>query len=73
MCALCSQVGCGFVWSGCVDCVVWVLAVVSMAVVVVVVVVLTVVYCNRYIILLCCLYYFNVLNAKIKPLRLGVL
>ena len=45
--------------------------VVSMAVVVVVAMI--VVYCNVYIILLCCLYYFNVLNAKIKPLMLGVL
>ena len=29
--------------------------------------VVVVVYCFRYIILLCCLYYFNVLNNKIKP------
>jgi len=31
------------------------------------------VYCNEYIILLYCLYYFNVLNAKIKSLMSGVL
>ena len=30
-------------------------------------------YCSNYIILLCYLYYFNVLNAEIKPLMLGVL
>ena len=47
--------------------------VVSMAVVVVVVVVVIVVYCSVYIILLCYLYYFNVLNAKIKSLMLDVL
>ena len=29
--------------------------------------VVVVVYCVEYIILLCCLYYFNVLNNKIKP------
>ena len=40
-------------------------AVVSMAVVIV--------YCSVYIILLCCLYYFNVLNTKIKSLILNVL
>ena len=33
-----------------------------------VVVVVVVVYCNGYIILLCYLYYFNILNAKIKLL-----
>ena len=32
-----------------------------------------VVYCIEYIILLCYLYYFNVLNAKIKSLILDVL
>ena len=32
-----------------------------------------IVYCSRYIILLCYLYYFIVLNAKIKLLMLGVL
>ena len=36
------------------------------------VVVVAVVYYNRYIILLYCLYYFNVLNVKIKSLMLGV-
>ena len=35
--------------------------------------VVVVVYCSRYIILLCYLYYFIVLNAKIKPLILSVL
>ena len=35
--------------------------------------VMVVVYCSKYIILLCCLYYFIVLNAKIKPLMLSVL
>ena len=56
-------------WLGCIDCVLWVLAMVSMAMVVVVVIV----YCSGYIILLCCLYYFNVFNVKIKLLILGVL
>ena len=56
-------------WLGCIDYVVWVLAMVSTAMVVVMVVV----YCSGYIILLCYLYYFHVLNAKIKPLILGVL
>jgi len=37
-----------------------------------VLVVVVVVYCVGYIILLCYLYYFNVLNAKIKLLILGV-
>ena len=32
-----------------------------------------VVYCIEYVILLCYLYYFNVLNAKIKSLILDVL
>ena len=36
-------------------------------------VVVVVIYCSRYIILLYCLYYFNVLNAKIKLLMLGIL
>ena len=36
-------------------------------------VVVAIVYCVRYIILLCCLYYFNILNVKIKLLMLGVL
>ena len=36
-------------------------------------VIMTIIYCSKYIILLCCLYYFNVLNAKIQPLMLGVL
>ena len=30
-------------------------------------------YCVRNIILLCCLYYFNMLNIKIKPSMLGLL
>ena len=37
------------------------------------VMVVVVVYCVRYIILFCCLYYFNVLNVKIKLLILSVL
>ena len=45
--------------------------IVSMAVVVVVAMI--VVYCSIYIILLYYLYYFNVLNAKIKSLMLDVL
>ena len=35
--------------------------------------VVIVIYCVGYIILLCYLYYFNVLNIKIKSLMLGVL
>ena len=35
--------------------------------------VVVVAYCVRYIILLYCLYYFNVLNVKIKPLIFGAL
>ena len=34
---------------------------------------LVVVYFSGYIILLCYLYYFNVLNAKMKPLTLSIL
>ena len=36
-------------------------------------VIMAIIYCSEYIILLCYLYYFNVLNAKIQPLMLGVL
>ena len=39
----------------------------------IVLVVIIVVYCSKYIISLYCLYYFIVLNAKIKPLILSVL
>jgi len=35
--------------------------------------VVIVIYYVGYIILLCFLYYFNVLNVKIKPLMLGIL
>ena len=38
-----------------------------------IVLVLVVIYCSRYIILLCYLYYFIVLNAKIKLLMLSML
>ena len=37
------------------------------------VMVVVVMYCVRYIILLCYLYYFNLLNAKVNPLMLGIL
>ena len=40
---------------------------------VLVVVIVVIVYCVRYTILLCYLYYFNVLNVKIKHLMFDIL
>ena len=78
ICRGCAHVGGGFGWLlflGLVGCNLeglWLKVVVAVVVDGVVVDVANV-YCVGYYILSCCLYYFNVLNAKIKQLILAFL